>query len=386
MSAEELRDFILNNDEEGVKRLLPASKKDVAAFVNSTISLPTRTAYPTFRAEVAKTGTDPSSVLPVMHYAVANLIAVYDKDLLSARKALRICKLLLSRGADPTARAKNVAVIFGPTLMGIHMISTPSIKFINFMINQQSIDLTDPKKGMIIAKLNDILKHAAQNWESRSSLAASLPQTVQELLANFRSCPDNDRMTFVCSDGVDIRAHRSVLSLYSPVFKAYFEGPWSETHPDGRWETTYASDLVNAILDYMYSNKIDLTYISKEQNIVYTAAHEFQLTILNEIARDCMIDNISCANVKDTLEIAHLHNDESLLDSCFDFVSNNVEVVLTEQSFAALSTENPELWESMFRYLYPDKTFNKYNPEKSDKRPREEIKRKTSTRKKKQPR
>jgi BTB/POZ domain len=221
---------------------------------------------------------------------------------------------------------------------------------------------------VLFARIRGDFATATNNWTNELNDTSSLPLSASQLLANFRLCPENDRMTFVCSDGVRINAHRSVLSLYSPVFKAYFEGPWSATHPDGEWETIYPSKLINAILDFMYSGKTKTQLLLRNRNMFYTVAQEFQLTSLADIARDCMISSLGFGNIKSTLEIAFLHKDEDLRDTCYDFIESNLEDVILDPAFACLAAEKPDLWEDMCRYLRPDKPYKKYSPMDCNKR------------------
>jgi BTB/POZ domain len=366
MITEKLRDMILDKDEEGIKKLIPANTPNVAALVNESISLPDRDDYPFFyRTKSGSTGTP---VFSALHYAVTNVLVECERGLESGRKALSICKLLLRRGADPTKQASNVTIVCASDRTANVIKAKSAFTLAKCVIKAHSIDWKHPKYGRLFIKFTISLVTARHNQSNKNNGNIAIPQNLQELLANFRSCPDNDRMTFVCSDGVDIRAHRSVLSLYSPVFKAYFEGPWSETHPDGRWETTYASDLINAILDYIYTGRVNDQYISANCQRVYAAAHEFQMAKLTALAREYMIDGIDHSNIKSRLEVAHLHNDEDMLDACFDFVGSNSITVLLEPSFALLITEKPDLWQRMFRYLLPTRPYNSAPLEESKKR------------------
>jgi BTB And C-terminal Kelch len=79
-----------------------------------------------------------------------------------------------------------------------------------------------------------------------------------------------------------------------------------------------------------------------------------------------MIDTIRFESCREIMEVAHLHDDEDLLDSCYNFVKSNFEDLVLEPSFAALSTENPDLWESMFRYLRPERPYKRYIPKCHD--------------------
>jgi BTB/POZ domain len=283
---------------------------------------------------------------------------------------MRICMFLLRRGADPTARAVNVLIDFRPPLPGMYAVISTPVSIMSYLFDQHEIESEDEPIVKLFTKQRELLGNAVKGWERRALSSASLPENIQRVLDNFRLCPNNDRMTFVCSDGVNIESYRSVLSLYSPVFKTYFDGPWSKTHPDGQWETAYPSHLINFLLDYMYTGKIDNSYVSNNCNIVYTAAHEFQLEPLLNKARYGMLDGVSCDNIKSTLESAYLYSDEDLLNVCYEFVRVNLDVVMPEPAFAALSLEQPDLWEGLFRYLRPGKPYVKYDPEGSSRKKR----------------
>jgi BTB/POZ domain len=245
-----------------------------------------------------------------------------------------------------------------------------SITLMDSLYKSHSIDVKDAKIHKVYTKLRDDLETAVKDQKNKMIEVIPLPQSIQQLLTNFRSCLDNDRMTFVCSDGSKIHSHKSVLSLYNPVFKACFEGPWSETHPDGAWKTIHPSHLINFLLDYMYSSKVDQNFISSNYENVFAAAHKFQLTKLCTLSRDFLIDSINFDNVRDILETAYLYDDELLLAACYEFVECNMEDILLEPSFACLAGEQPDLWENMFQYLRPQKSYSKYDPGERKKRSR----------------
>jgi BTB/POZ domain len=264
-----------------------------------------------------------------------------------------------------------MTVTFSPPRPGMNTDRSLPFALVDFLVKHHNIKLTDPQNVKIFTRLKETLETSVHDGNSRSIATIAVPQSIQNVLATLRSCPMNDIMTFACSDGVKINAHKSVLSMYSQVFEMYFDGPWSKTHPDGQWETAYPSHLINFLLDYMYTGKIDFSYISGNHDVVYTAAHEFQLMILIQSARNYVIDAIDRDSIKRTMDMAYMHDDNILLDDCFEYVNDNMEdVVMPEPAFAALSLEQPDLWEGLFRYLRPGKPYVKYDPEGSSRKKR----------------
>jgi BTB/POZ domain/Ankyrin repeat len=361
MTAAQLRDLILENDEAGIKVLLSPGSSNVATIINSLAPLPTRSEFPTFQPQ-KNVGKNTVTEFSALHYAVINLFSVHIKGIAPARRALRICKLLLRKGANPAKETKNVWVKFAPPRPNLMSGEATAIKLLDFLAKQHSIESTSLSNREMFTILRSAIETATNDWISKTYGTDSVPLTASKLLANFRLCTSNDIMTFVCSDGVKISAHRSVLSLYSLVFKTFFDGPWSDTHPSGEWETVHTSERINAILDYIYVNKVDEGYTAATCEDLYKVAREFQLTSLIDIAKDYLSDTLTCDNVKETIRLAHLHDDEDLLDICFDFVEANLKEVMLEPSFAYLVSESPELWEKMFAYLQPEKTYSKYTP------------------------
>jgi hypothetical protein len=219
MSANQLRDLILNNDEDGVKNILQARSAEVYNLVNSSVDLPDSTTYPSFERENADTLADDKPIFSSLHYAIVNVFTIHQKDLTSARKALSIWRLLLRRGSNPCQKAINVRINFGHMTINITAKGRHSISLFQNLARVQRIFVRSDGEE-VLYKLQRSLRAAFRNWRMRYTDNATLPLKVYGLLASFRSCPSNDFMTFICEDGRKIRAHRSVLSFYSPVCKS----------------------------------------------------------------------------------------------------------------------------------------------------------------------
>jgi hypothetical protein len=101
MTVESLRDMILSNDEDGIRKLLPSSSTEAAALINASVSLSNRSSFPTFEKQRTEEGAA-APVFFALHYAIINLFEVHGQGLASVQRAFRICKLLLRRGADAT--------------------------------------------------------------------------------------------------------------------------------------------------------------------------------------------------------------------------------------------------------------------------------------------
>jgi hypothetical protein len=85
MSVESLRDMIINNDEDGIRKLLPSISPEAATLVNSPMPLPSRKHYPTFKHKKTEEGA-PAPAFSALHYAVVNLFAVHKQGLSSAKR------------------------------------------------------------------------------------------------------------------------------------------------------------------------------------------------------------------------------------------------------------------------------------------------------------
>jgi len=158
-------------------------------------------------------------------------------------------------------------------------------------------------------------------------------------------------LTFACPDGKTFRAHKCILSAASDYFANYFAGPWSRHHSDEVWETSNSSDVMWAVLTFVYTGELPAATANAHATELLCVAHEYQLPQLYSIAEASCIRILCGDNVKTMLQLAHLHNSQELEEACFDFVRANAAQMLTQPDFVQLATQNVVLWNKLTKAL-----------------------------------
>lgn len=175
---------------------------------------------------------------------------------------------------------------------------------------------------------------------------------TKTILGSMLFSRDYSDVTFVCHDGSEIPAHRVVLASKNPYFQAYFSGPWTAQHPDGRWETEISSDVMKAVLSLIYTGEVQANLSDAHLLELLDTVYKFQLD--GDLLRVCQaicMENITVANVKNLLLSAKLHDASFLFDTCFKYVCENFAQLGSDPGFAAdIIKVDAQLWRDIFEY------------------------------------
>ena len=184
--------------------------------------------------------------------------------------------------------------------------------------------------------------------------ASSVPTSVLTSWKTMLLDSEFYDVTFECNNGKSFRAHKCILSAASDYFRNYFTGPWSRHHPNGVWKTSNSSDVMWAVLTFIYTGELSAATVKAHAKDLLCVAHEYHLRQLFEICQDSCIRNLSLDNIKTMLQLAHLHDSKELQNACFDFVRAHAAQTLVQPDFIQLSTEDPTLWNKLTKAVSPD--------------------------------
>jgi BTB/POZ domain len=222
---------------------------------------------------------------------------------------------------------------------------------------------TDEEKTALY-KLDKAISASNPQRNGVTSFAQSASSLNIVSLIKLRSYASLDCMLFRCSDSKEVFAHPCILAAHSLLFERYFSGPWTDLKKSRCWNAEYSSELMNSILDFVYVGHVNQRVFVTQCADLYIAASEYQFEALKNVARISLSVTLTDSNVKDTLCLAHLHGDRLLILECYRFIGANAHAVLLNPSFAALSSDNPTLWQEMYKYILPDKEYPEYSPTK----------------------
>ena len=133
-----------------------------------------------------------------------------------------------------------------------------------------------------------------------------------------------------------ITAHRSLLSVRSPVFKAMFQTNMAET---GSWCVRIQdmdAETMETMIGYIYTGKVpNLRTISAENLMI--AAYEYHLEELKEICEQYISTVLTDENAFHKLKLAETYNCRLLEFQCLYYILRRFSHIVIPDNFVNLS-------------------------------------------------
>ena len=130
-----------------------------------------------------------------------------------------------------------------------------------------------------------------------------------------------------------IPAHKFMLSIGIPVFKAMFYGELAETRdfielPDCEYESLFE------LFRYAYSDEVNLSG-SNVMGVLYLAK-KYMVPSLAEKCTEYLQDNLDPSNVFNILPSALIYEEKNLVDLCWKMIDEQTEVAVKSDGFATI--------------------------------------------------
>ncbi|XP_022914538.2 BTB/POZ domain-containing protein 1 isoform X1 [Onthophagus taurus] len=134
-----------------------------------------------------------------------------------------------------------------------------------------------------------------------------------------------------------LEGHKLFLAMASPVFEAMFYGGMAEKDPIAILDVQ--PDAFKALLEYIYTDKINLTSFDQACELCY-GAKKYMLPHLVEECTKYLWSDLFPKNACRAYEFAKLFEEPVLMDKCLQIIRNQTQEVLSESSFddAEIST------------------------------------------------
>lgn len=297
--------------------------------------------------QVAPTIISALHVAIIRYHAIITCHAV-DDDSDESPQCLDMIRFLLSHGASLGSKCRNISLLH---LRRNDLVAVlgEDIPFEAHYLVQSLLQTNMPVEEQ--AGMNPVLE--LLNCPSKSFSKESFP-TAKLLLSEKHS-----DVTFVCSDDeTQLHAHKCILSSSSDFFDTYFDGPWGEQHPDGKWKTKFTSDVMKAFLTFVYTGKVEFgkddAGVTCAQRVM-KLAHEWNLPKLFFLAEVKCTLSISIENFPTLMTEAEVYEAHVLKHQCVKFLRENfVKVVLKHPHLmSALASDYPDLWGELSDELEP---------------------------------
>jgi speckle-type POZ protein len=151
--------------------------------------------------------------------------------------------------------------------------------------------------------------------------------------------------------GVSFEAHRLVLAMRSPVFKAELYGPMMEATTRQRITIEDMQPAVfRALLHFIYTDSLPAKDLEGDENIemmrlLLVAADRYAMERLKLVCQSFLCEGLNADTVATTLALADQHGCDKLKGACFQFIeiSDAMDVVVATQGFKDLTVSCPSL-------------------------------------------
>ncbi|XP_042638178.1 inhibitor of Bruton tyrosine kinase [Orycteropus afer afer] len=156
------------------------------------------------------------------------------------------------------------------------------------------------------------------------------------------------KCSFLCDvtmkslDGKEFPCHKCVLCARLEYFHSMLSSSWIEASSCAALEMPIHSDILQVILDYLYTD--EAVVIKESQNVdficsVLVVADQFLITRLKEICEVALTEKLTLKNAAMLLEFAAMYNAEQLKLSCLQFIGLNMAALLEARSLDVLSDD-----------------------------------------------
>jgi hypothetical protein len=130
----------------------------------------------------------------------------------------------------------------------------------------------------------------------------------------------------VIIDEVNIPAHKMILNMKSPVFKAMFENTMSENSANQLIITDFSIDAFKSFLTCIYDCTAIFDEIPKYPKELLALANKYEVTDLTTLSEGCIISTLTTENSIEILQFADLHNNKNIKQGAMKFMLNNASI------------------------------------------------------------
>ncbi|KXG24755.1 BTB/POZ and MATH domain-containing protein 1-like isoform X1 [Sorghum bicolor] len=149
--------------------------------------------------------------------------------------------------------------------------------------------------------------------------------------------------------GETFTAHKLVLAMRSPVFKAEFYGPMRERSTQIVTIEDIQPAVFRVLLQFIYTDSLpDMEDLVEDVDCemirhLLVAADRYALDRLKLICQSILAENLNVMTVATTLSLAYQHNCSMLQDVCLEYMtsSNVMDAVVATEGYKYLKTTCP---------------------------------------------
>lgn len=269
-----------------------------------------------------------------------------------ARNAFGILTALIEAGANVAARSRNLLLCNMPEYNWMSAPHKCTPCELAAFLKQHLDNSWKSEQTICLDMVITSLQKAARSAGHLQPKTVPVPQSAFRTWSSLVFSERFSDVRFMCeADDAEIPAHRCVLATASRYFAALFEGPWQENVEGGRLQTSNSAYIMRAVVRFIYTGDIKPEMLDEQATELMGVAAEYELQDLRTLCEKRCLATLSLDNVKERMQLAHLHECKELKRGCFKFVQRNAATLLTSSSMLSLMSEDPALWADMTKAI-----------------------------------
>ncbi|XP_028578685.2 inhibitor of Bruton tyrosine kinase isoform X3 [Podarcis muralis] len=159
---------------------------------------------------------------------------------------------------------------------------------------------------------------------------------------NQKKCSYLCDVTMKSVDGKEFPCHKCVLCARLDYFHSMLSSSWIEASCCAALEMPFPSDILQVILDYIYTD--EAVIVKESQNVeficnILVVADQLLTLRLKEICEVAITEKLTLKNAAELLEFAAMYNAEQLKQSCLQFIVLNMAAILETRALDVLSDD-----------------------------------------------
>ncbi|KAM3299664.1 hypothetical protein ACQJBY_040928 [Aegilops geniculata] len=178
------------------------------------------------------------------------------------------------------------------------------------------------------------------------------PSDLSNNLGELLKAGEETDVTFEVR-GESFHAHKIVLAMRSPVFKAVLFGPMGDkTRRNMNIEGIHPT-IFSALLHFIYTDSLpSMGHLYGEEMVKHlvVAADRYAMERMKVICESILCKNINVQNVTTTLALADRYHCNQLKNACLEFITspNRVQDVVASEGYAKLKRSHPAIIADIF--------------------------------------
>ncbi|XP_068613172.1 inhibitor of Bruton tyrosine kinase [Brachionichthys hirsutus] len=163
-------------------------------------------------------------------------------------------------------------------------------------------------------------------------------------------------VTLKSEDGKEFPCHKSVLCARLEYFSRMLGNPWIEATACTALEMPTSSEVLQALLEYIYTDECPT--IKESLNVefvcnVLVVADQLLITRLKEMCEVVITEKLTLKNAAELLEFAAIYNADQLKLSCFQFIVLNTAALLESKALDNVTDEVLVELSASYRKMIP---------------------------------